>query len=283
MSKHRVEEVDDNEELPAQSGYTVHEPDQADWQQRARQQQQHAQQQYDQQQRRAQREREQMRQRMFDPFANDPFFSRSMFGQSPFSSMFGNFGGFGSSFGFGGIEDDFETMGMRGMGMGMGMGMNMGMGGTGGMSGFGDSGGGRSTFYSSSSVSYSSGSGSKPIVIQKTSERINNNGLLQETSTERDSRIGLESIQLKRNVNGKEKTIAKKRIGGGSIETHETTHGVEQGEDFEQEWRRHTTPMISGHGSGSRNDPLLIENDETPSTHTPKGDRTKPKKKPTFK
>lgn len=168
-----------------------------------------------------------------DPF-QDPFFS---------NHGFGNFGGLGGLGGFGG----FGNFGGFGDGLGLGFGQMGGFGDFGGFGGFGDFGspsGGNGTsttrFYSSTSY----GNGTKPIVIEKTASRVSHNGVVQETRTERDSRSNFERIELKREVGGKSKVVEKRRIDGGEIETHEQLNGVEEGEDFEETWRRHTNPAL---------------------------------------
>ena len=53
--------------------------------------------------------------------------------------------------------------------------------------------------------------------------------MVEETNTEKDSRTGLERIELKRKIGEKERILEQKRVAGGAIETKEQLHGVEDG------------------------------------------------------
>lgn len=177
------------------------------------------------------------------------------------SSMFGGFLG-GNDFFFGGSDpffdddDDDDSFGDSDDFFGM--------------SGFGgfdddDNGGGGNyqCFSSSTSSTITYDRNGTPHIREKTSTSKNLNGVVKEKiNTLRDSDSGVEKINLERHIGGKSKKIEKVRVGGGAIESSESTKGMTQEEaaNFEDDWEKVTSNPKGLIKSKKSKRPKLLEN-----------------------
>jgi len=140
--------------------------------------------------------------------------------------------------------------------------------------------------YSSSSVSYSSGSGNAVQYSRTSSTKIGPGGLVEKQETERDSSKGVEKISLHRQLGDRARTVVRERDNhqGGQEVRHETLKGVspEDATRFDQEWMQtaaqHLHPYSSSHGSSStpiRTSQRLAGPEHTSTTHTRPANNTR--------
>eukprot|EP01105_Mastigella_eilhardi_P001697 TRINITY_DN12022_c0_g1_i1.p1 TRINITY_DN12022_c0_g1~~TRINITY_DN12022_c0_g1_i1.p1 ORF type:complete len:270 (-),score=77.44 TRINITY_DN12022_c0_g1_i1:76-885(-) len=157
-----------------------------------------------------------------DPFANDPFFAPRASGAS---SLFPR-----SLF-----EDDL-FFGDMGMGMNWDVGRFMRDADVAAAAGDGTS-----YSYSSYCSSSTSGDGSAPVVYEATkTKQAGPGGVVEEQRTERDSRSGVQKMEIHRKLMERSRRIEQRRVADGPVETKEELRGVEAGKgtEFDHDWQQ---------------------------------------------
>ena len=95
----------------------------------------------------------------------------------------------------------------------------------------------------------------KPHIKETTTTTKNLNGVVEEkTRTLRDSDTGVEKINLKRRIGDKSKKVEKVRVGGGAIESSESTKGMtaDEAATFDKDWKEATASTEKSGGSSHR-------------------------------